>query len=274
MHEMTKETLEDILIEYGISKGSIRKEDFPIDELGVPSYNTCMRRGIVLKRINRKIAEYLYDQLDHRCLNCNSPIPFERKENSFCNRSCSASYVNKGKVHSEESRKKISKALSKSEKVVTPKRCTICNIFHAFSGNTCSGECKRTLISEQVKAAHREGRHLGNKYRSRDNPSYLERSFRQWIDRNFPDIEYEVEKPVSVYIDGEYFKTFYLDFFFPSLNLCIELDGSQHELSKEYDEMRDSAIETYHGICVYRISHKEYQNKQKVDEVCDLLERV
>jgi len=274
MHKMSKEILEEILIEYGISKGSIRKEDFPIEELGVPSYNTCMRRGIVLKRLNRKIAEHLYEQLDNRCLKCNRLIPFDRKENSFCNRSCSASYTNKGRTHSEESREKRSKALSRQEKIVTPRRCTICNNFHVFSGNTCSGECKSALISEKIKIAHKEGRHLGNKYRSRDNPSYLEKSFRDWVDVNYPDIEYEVEKSVSIYIDGEYFKTFYLDFFFPSLDLCIELDGSQHKLSREYDEMRDSMIEDHYGIRVYRITHEEYQSKEKIDEVCDLLARV
>lgn len=271
MLRISKEKIEETLIEYGMSKGSIRKEDLPIEDLGIPSYNTCMRRGVVLKEINRKISELKHQKLNKRCLECDAPIPFESKENSFCDRSCSASYFNKGKVHSEESRRKRSKSLLRQEKIVTPKRCTICGSFHAFSGDTCSKNCKSQLLSEKLKEAHKEGRHLGNKYRSRNSPSYLERSFKEWIDSNYPELLYEVEKSVSIFIDEKYFKTFYLDFFFPDLDLCIELDGSQHELSKEYDEIRDSLIESHHGIHVYRISHKEYQSKEKIDEVRRIL---
>lgn len=274
MSKYKREEIESKLFDLGLYYGKVRKEDLPIKELGIPSYNTCMRLGIVLSDMNRKIAEYLFEKEDKRCKECGSNIQFENRENLFCGRSCAVSHSNKRRgPRPSECNEKISRSLQgrRSAKIVVPIRCTICESYHVMSGKTCSSYCKNVLVSQSIRKAHEEGRHLGNKYRSRINPSYMERTFKEWIDENFPEVEYETEKSVSIYVEGEYYKTFYLDFYFPHLNVCIELDGSQHKDMIEYDNARDDLIKEYYDIDVVRISHEEYQQKTKVRMVCDLL---
>lgn len=66
-------------------------------------------------------------------------------------------------------------------------------------------------------------------------------------------------------------KLYYGDFYFPELNLLIELDGSQHEQTKEYDLQRDALILEYYNIQTIRISHKEYIFKLKLDLIESIL---
>jgi very-short-patch-repair endonuclease len=55
-----------------------------------------------------------------------------------------------------------------------------------------------------------------------------------------------------------------LDFYCPTLQLCIEVDGSVHNLRKEYDWMRDSNLAGW-GIQVFRVSNSEvFNNPQGV----------
>ena len=71
--------------------------------------------------------------------------------------------------------------------------------------------------------------------------------------------------------NGKYLKTFFGDFFFPELHLVIELDGTQHNKTIDYDKDRDQRILKEHGIYVYRISHNEYMKCQKLDIVNQLM---
>lgn len=42
------------------------------------------------------------------CLVCSKPVPFEKRRNKFCGHSCSASYTNTGRRHTESTKRKIS----------------------------------------------------------------------------------------------------------------------------------------------------------------------
>lgn len=66
---------------------------------------------------------------------------------------------------------------------------------------------------------------------------------------------------------------YFADFYFPTLDLIIELDGTQHNTksAKEYDRERDHYISTNYSIQIVRISHKEYVSKQRVSEIGALL---
>lgn len=273
MSKYTKEEVTNRLLELSDELGrQIRKEDIPRKDLGIPSYNTCMRLGIVLKKINDSIKQRQFDLLDLRCLHCHTKLTIEQEKGKFCSSSCSAKHSKGQKPKTDKTKENISKALKKYYTVrkVTPVPCVICEEYHVKQGKTCSPSCTAMLISDSVKTAHKEGRHLGNRYRSRDNPSYLERSFREWLDENI-HIEYETEKAISTYIDSEYHKTFYIDFFFPKLSLGIELDGTQHKDTVEYDRHRDELIHDQYGIDIVRISYEEYVNKTRVDEITERL---
>lgn len=68
-------------------------------------------------------------------------------------------------------------------------------------------------------------------------------------------------------------KWYFVDFYFPDAELIVELDGKQHEkpAHKEADLIRDSYIETYKNIRVFRISYDEYQQGSKIKDLLELL---
>ena len=106
------------------------------------------------------------------------------------------------------------------------------------------------------------------KNRGRGKKSYLEISFEKWLNTHFPSIEYIPEYPIK---RQDMLKTYFGDFYFPSKNLIIELDGTQHNNTTEYDQGRDTYITETYGIQVFRISHKEYINQSKIDVVINML---
>ncbi|MEI8101689.1 MAG: DUF559 domain-containing protein, partial [Bacteroidota bacterium] len=59
------------------------------------------------------------------------------------------------------------------------------------------------------------------------NKSFMETSFEIWVTKLFPKLTVIPQQPFTNFsATGNY----YVDFFFPQLNLAIELDGTQHEL--------------------------------------------
>lgn len=221
-----------------------------------------------------------YKKSPKKCLHCNKNITFEKRKNEFCSHSCSASYNNKLKeVVSSETREKISKkisnALSGRQKICKISFCKVCG---ASIPNkrimSCSDYCKRKLLSASLKKAFEEGYHKGNLYRSRNNPSYMERSFNQWLIDSDCTYVWELEQPFKRYDEnGNYEKCYFADFFFPELKLIIELDGDHHKKQKEYDKDRDIYI-IENNVCVntiIRITHKEYISHSRIDEIKSLL---
>ncbi len=56
---------------------------------------------------------------------------------------------------------------------------------------------------------------------------------------------------------------FIADFYCPKAKLVIELDGKIHELSKEYDEQRDTIISNL-GIKILRFKNDELNNTNEI----------
>lgn len=225
----------------------------------------------------------LYNTNPKCCKTCSQPLPYSKRSNTFCNASCSATFHSKGRIKSESSKDKLRKTPGITIKDTPSARtkkpytllqtCVHCNnVFkHDTKKKTCSKDCYSSYMSSTIKKSFEDGNHKGNKYRCRSEPSYMERSFKEWIDTNFPHVVYEEEKAFSIYLDGKYETTYFVDFYFPSLNVGIELDGSHHLQQVEYDLERDKRILEHHGISLMRISHKEYLDKSRIDDVTALL---
>lgn len=239
--------------------------------------NRIMHLGY--KNYSKKIKTNVkteYDRNPKKCLHCNTTIPFSKKENKFCNYSCSASYTNKFRTHiSDETREKISNALSGRQRICQISFCKICGMtIPNKRTKTCSKDCKGKLLSSIVRNAFEEGRHKGNLYRSRNNPSYMESSFNHWLIDTRCEYHWETESPFKRYdINGNYEKCYFADFFFPELKLIIELDGTHHENQIEYDKERDAyIIENYDSVNqIVRITHSEYVSLSRIDEIKSLL---
>lgn len=94
MIHITEEDIKSRLWEIYIEKDGqpLRKSEFK-DYEGIPSYNTCMRRGINLNEVNSEFHKKYYELYSYnKCRECNSVLPFDKKNNTFCSSSCAASF--------------------------------------------------------------------------------------------------------------------------------------------------------------------------------------
>ena len=196
---------------------------------------------------------------------------------SFCN-VCHAVIRNKHRATCSnecyktiEYGKKIKNQISISYTFGNGRRCKVsfCKVCGVVIKNehrvTCSKECYRknhsAMASERISKAENR-KNLG-----RHRRSYMEQSFEAWL-TNHSAPEFSTEKSFK---NHDIKKTYFADFYFPGLNLIIELDGTQHRKTVEADAIRDAYIKSYYGITVIRISHQEYQKGSRIDEVKKLL---
>lgn len=110
-------------------------------------------------------------------------------------------------------------------------------------------------ISESMKLAHAEGRaHNIGESRWNNEPSYPEKWFMEVIKNELENKDYIREFP---------FHKYSLDFAWPQLKICIEIDGDQHYRFEEYkkrDREKDFLLEK-EGWKLLRICWKDcYQN--------------
>lgn len=200
------------------------------------------------------------------CKGCGEDFISSRDNILYCSISCAEKYG----CHA-------SKALRKTDRKINTKghscwvkfeECLECKKLITISSKRvskyCSKECsteyRRKRQSERLKLAENRvnlGRH---------KPSYMESSFSKWLD-SF-NIEYRFEPQFK---NEELGKYYYPDFVFDDKMLIIELDGNQHEKTKEADAIRDEYIERVYGYSIVRIKHKEYVKKLRFKEICDLL---
>lgn len=109
----------------------------------------------------------------------------------------------------------------------------------------------KAKISQSMKIAHKEGRawNIGMS-RWNNKPSYPEKWFMKIIDNEFQNKNYIQEMP---------FGRFSLDFAWPELKVCIEIDGEQHQrcdIQKARDKAKDLLLE-HSGWKILRMPWKE-----------------
>lgn len=103
----------------------------------------------------------------------------------------------------------------------------------------------------------------------------MERSFNDWLQsRGFQNNKNGFLEQVhfTYEYDGKT-KNGWMAFLFPTLKLIIELDGNHHLKRQHLDQIRDDHLRS-RGYSIVRITHKEYVNKTRIDEVIDLLEEL
>lgn len=207
-----------------------------------------------------------------KCLHCTKEFkPYPPSANQkFCGRSCSASFNNKNKIKSVQTRLKISASVKSNFYAYTKVKynaCMLCDTFFSYPtagsirkycSKLCRNEKHRRDASARLKLATNRGNY------GRGKKSYLESSFEQWLhERGVTDYLTEVS-----FRNGS--KTYFVDFLFPN-KLIIELDGTQHRNTISQDAIRDNFLIS-EGYKVVRITHEEYRKKTRVSEIWQLLE--
>lgn len=231
--------------------------------------------------------EIKYYENPKYCLECGKILPFEKRFNNFCNRSCSNTYTNKHRKHSQETKDKISKSLSITKLLKRKNKTLICkycgnefvierNANGKFSASKyCCKECHDKSIKEHFHNKRMKEIELGTfiGWKSRNITSYAEKFFIDVLDNN--NIKYEINKPLK----REHKQSYFLDFYIEKNNIKIdlEIDGKQHKYEDrmQSDIERDIYVESK-GIKVYRIDWNEINSdngkqimKEKIDEFLD-----
>lgn len=119
-------------------------------KLKISSSVKCSSYFIRLKKEAIDKQQEYYKNPKH-CIECNSVIPYNKRNNKFCNSICSGGYNTRGRHHSKETKLKISKSnkgqipwnSNLNSKIL--KICPICNkSFKTYSnspGKFCSKKC-------------------------------------------------------------------------------------------------------------------------------------
>lgn len=236
--------------------------------------------GLLGSKIAKQNAQKIQNQYlenPNKCKYCDINLTYEKRYNKFCSTSCSARFYNrdrKGVSLDESVKQKISdrvRMFNKNNPYPKYSKISFCCVCNTVIQNkivkTCSPKCKSVLLSTNMTERIKQNRR--SNYR-RDKRSYLEESFETWLLDNNISLKYETEYTIRNHITQQWY---FVDFYFPEINLIVELDGKQHEKPKhkESDKLRDEYITTNLNLTVFRISYDEYQSGSKINLLLQLL---
>lgn len=212
-----------------------------------------------------------YDEIKnikYICECCGTKYSYNRNKR-FCSKKCARSFSTKAKR--KEINDKVSKSLfGNSKKILCKiwiKPCMYCKELYVAkieNGMYCSKSCStknnpitentRKKISKKAKERVRLGTHQG--WQSRKIRSYAEKFFEDaLIKNNINDFltEYKIHKKNDLGLNNSY--NYFLDFYFPSIKLNLEIDGHQHSYidRMKSDKFRDSILKEKMNIDTYRI---------------------
>jgi very-short-patch-repair endonuclease len=237
--------------------------------LGYGYYNGRVKKAIiefcVLNNLDPDEIIRENSKKPNKCLYCGKELEGKGKyTKKFCDSSCAASYNNKGRTHSEETKFKIKSSLHKKNVERNNKnhpkirKCVICGkdfiVSKKANGSysrtsTCSDECHHTLISNRGKEVMNklisEGRHIG--WQSRNIISYPEQFWMKVLENN--NIDYKHNFFIK---DRHYFLDFLINI--NDKKIDLEIDGKQHKYEDRvgHDIERDKNLKE-DGYLIYRV---------------------
>jgi hypothetical protein len=261
---------------FEIIRNANSKNDVLLKYYGYSNKTTYDKLDILIKKYNIDVSHF--EKKIKYCLFCGKPII--SKYNKFCNSSCAASFNNKNRILSTETKNKISNRLKNSVKVKRTKNeiklpeltriCIICNnefivnVSHKGSylkNKCCSDTCRNKLRSDNQKKymenAIFNGSHKG--WQTRNIISYPEQFFINVLKNN--NIDFSHNFPINKNNLGLRSScNYFLDFYLKNKNIDLEIDGSQHKYRKEHDIERDKILKE-NGFNVYRIKWKSINSE-------------
>lgn len=207
------------------------------------------------------------------CLSCKIEFTSNRKRKKYCSAECRIVEFDirrrkaRGSVFRDGKFRRRSRAKPFDPNLFLT--CEVCatNFYWKTKKKTCSKECQSKMHS--VKMSERLRNPEYRKNYGRGKKSFLEKSFYDWLtSKNIvPQIDFFDEHHIVNHLNG---KNYWLDFYFPTLNLCIELDGTQHLKTVEKDQLRDDYMKSL-DIRVVRVTAREYIKRTRQEEIEYLL---
>lgn len=218
---------------------------------------------------NNRVSKY--DSSPNLCTNCSSKLNYSKRKNKFCSKSCAASYNNKNRVLSKETKTKISNTLTKPLVYSICKNCNI-KFSNKRGKECCSISCARKLIWQDEVYRNKMSQIASIKAteRHKDGDESFGWQSRKGLESSYPEklaesvlvesgVKYEKELKV-----GKYF----IDFAILDYNIALEIDGQQHNLpERKLSDVRKDKLLVKEGWEVIRIKYPEEHIKDTVKDV-------
>jgi very-short-patch-repair endonuclease len=233
---------------------SFEESDYFKSENHIINAKNASIKGNQKIQILKKIRIEEYNSNPKRCKNCDNIFDYKDRKKIFCDPSCSASYNNKKRILSQETKNKIANSLKgrvnetkELSIILLDKICPKCQEKFKTRNKKqiyCSQQCARLVngcsesainkIKIKVQERIKNGTFSGWKSRKKMQPSYPEQYFINLFN-NQNIINWEKDYPC-----GKWF----IDFAFIDKMIALEIDGSQHEYTdrKESDEKKDKYL--------------------------------
>lgn len=228
----------------------------------------------------KRIDEYNFNP--SLCTECFEPMPYEKRGNKFCSSSCAASFNNRGKTKSQNTKDKISSSLTGKtrkndctrEMNIELKTCKCGTVFESkkITQVYCSRLCARryngslesakSIISDKVKERIKNNTFTGWKSRKDKLPSYPEQYFMNLFDHE-QIFGWERDKK-----EGRWF----IDFAFNDKMIALEIDGKQHKDRKDKDKEKDEYLKSA-GWKVIRIDWFNPINETNRNKLYEQIEK-
>lgn len=262
------------------------KQNFSVDSFGKkgshignckdnPNKKASLKIGaektklISLARKNFKETEYYKNPKLCNC--CSKIIPYDERLKKYCNSSCSAKITNKLKpkrknIISEEGKENIRRATRKRFNLPFEKEvhyCIICSKQVTQKQKYCSKQCRSNDLSFRKKASERMIERFIKNPDMHPNRlcagkvSYPENMLKQYFIQNnlIENKDFICQFRIERY---------FIDFYLPKINLCIEVDGKRWHTDKEKEEKRELVIKRNHGLIrfdAYFVTKKLYEKQ-------------
>jgi|LakMenEpi03Aug12_release.lakeMendotaPanAssembly.Ray.scaffolds.fasta_scaffold352928_1 hypothetical protein len=175
-----------------------------------------------------------YANIPSHCKECDCCLPYEKRSNSFCSSSCSATYNNNlrsvgGYKMSINSRQKISEKNTGHLKPIYTKIacCKICKKWFAGTNKTCSLTCRNMSFSLTAKktklGGNKNTRAYGWYYSKFAGKVWLESSYEYKVAKELDDNNIRWIRPSFLfYTLNNIKKRYYPDFFLEDFNIFLD----------------------------------------------------
>lgn len=111
----------------------------------------AQQQALIAAQTNKQRRIDSYNEAPNLCMQCKSPLPYDKKHNKFCSKSCSASFNNTGRTVSDETKAKTSNSMIADKTIILRKKRSVARKEHQDKINSI----KNQILSMNIDYAKR-----------------------------------------------------------------------------------------------------------------------
>ena len=229
-------------------------------------------KTIILNKKRKEDAIKMYEASPNKCKQCNTTLPYDKRNNKFCNHSCCASFNNRGKQKSFETNNKISSTLKSHHYPHTKvKRCVCetCEIVYYYpkpesSKRVCSNKCRFPILSRNSRLHPKCGGQ--RKYKSHNYKGiHLDSSYELKVAMSLDEHKINWIRPTFMwYVDENGNKRrYYPDFYLPDHDVYLD-PKNDYLIKTDTAKIQQAASQNNVRIVILDKDHLDWSSIQTI----------